>query len=205
MLRCAITDRTLWPGSEPERQAALVRQTVRWAEQGIDLIQLREKDLPAEALIDLAKGIIGAIGDSNGSSRTRLILNSTPRNAIAAAADGVHLTSHPIASPDEVRRLYAEASLPTPTITITCHTLAEVERARAAQADAILFAPVFGKTVAGKTVTPAAGLDALRAACRAAQPIPVYALGGVTVGRALLCRQAGADGVAGIRLFHQFS
>jgi thiamine-phosphate pyrophosphorylase len=200
MLRCAITDRMLWPGTEPERRAALVRQAVHWAQQGIDLIQLREKDLPVDMMIGLAKEIKEAI--STNGSHTRLVLNSTPQIAIAAGAHGVHLTSHPIASPDEVRRLYAAASLPRPIVTITCHSVSDVESARSSQPDAILFAPVFGKTVGGKIVKSATGLDHLRAACRAALPIPVYALGGVTAGRAILCRQAGAAGVAGIRLFH---
>lgn len=201
MLRCAITDRMLWPGSERERRAALVREAARWAQQGIDLIQLREKDLSVEDMVALAKEIKEAIG-VNGS-HTRLVVNSAPQIAIAARADGVHLTSRPIASPDEVRRLYASTSLARPIITMTCHSVAEVEGARAAQPDAILFAPVFGKTVAGRIVTAPTGLDHLRSACRAALPIPVYALGGVTAGRAILCRHAGAAGVAGIRLFHQ--
>ena len=46
MLRYAITSRALYPGDEPEKQAALLRQASRWAADGIDFIQLREKDLP---------------------------------------------------------------------------------------------------------------------------------------------------------------
>ncbi|MCL2661284.1 MAG: thiamine phosphate synthase, partial [Acidobacteriaceae bacterium] len=97
---------------------------------------------------------------------------------------------------------YRAAGLSTPLVTVSCHSIDEIERVRAGQPDAILYAPVFGKVVAGKTVTQATGLEALRSACRAAAPIPVLALGGVTHGRALLCLEAGAAGVAGIRLFH---
>ena len=47
------------------------------------------------------------------------------------------------------------------------------------------------------------GIDQLRTACLAASPIPVYALGGVTLENAAACLDAGAAGIAGIRLFHQ--
>jgi thiamine-phosphate pyrophosphorylase len=51
-------------------------------------------------------------------------------------------------------------------------------------------------------VIPAQGLDQLRAACTVAAPTPVYALGGVTLENAPACVEAGAAGIAGIRLFH---
>ena len=198
MLRCAITDRKLYPGNEAERQAALVLQAKVWAEQGIEMIQLREKDLLTPALAALACRMREAIG----SAPTMLIVNSNVEAAVAAKAQGVHLTSGP-GGPMAMRvvRRYAAAGLSEPLITVSCHNLEEIEHARAAEVDAILFAPVFGKIVAGKTVTPAAGLGRLREACQAAGEIPVLALGGVTLGRAKLCLDAGAAGVAGIRLF----
>ncbi|WP_263368022.1 thiamine phosphate synthase [Edaphobacter bradus] len=206
MLRCAITDRTLWTGGEAEHQAALVRQAALWTQQGIDLIQLREKDLPAEALASLARQVLEAVRAEHAPPRpTRLLINSNVEVALAVAAHGVHLTPRPATTPVEIRRLYAEARLPAPVISISCHTLAEVEQARASQVDAILFAPVFGKTIEGEVVTQAAGLEALKAACLAAAPVPVYALGGVTHENASLCLEAGAAGIAGIRLFHQAS
>jgi thiamine-phosphate pyrophosphorylase len=198
MLRCAITDRTHWPGTEPERQAGLVRQAALWAAEGIELIQLREKDLPTEALTNLAREILKAIG----SARTVLLVNSNVDAAVAARARGVHLTLKPgTPTPYEVVLRYAAAGLSQPLITVSCHSSEEIERIRAFKPDAILFAPVFGKIVAGKTITPAAGLEALTTACHAASPIPVFALGGVTQGRARLCLDAGAAGIAGIRLF----
>jgi thiamine-phosphate pyrophosphorylase len=50
-------------------------------------------------------------------------------------------------------------------------------------------------------VIAGAGLDALRKACEIAGDTPVLALGGVTGETARLCVEAGAAGVAGIRLF----
>jgi thiamine-phosphate pyrophosphorylase len=202
MLRYAITSRALYPGDERQQQAALLRQTSRWVADGIDLIQLREKDLPAADIAALAREILQAIAAA--TSPTKLLLNSRPDIAIATGAHGVHLTAAPgELTPAQVRSLYALANSPAPIITISCHTLEDVRRPRVNQADAILFAPVFEKIIAGKTITPGQGIDRLRAACLAASPIPVYALGGVTFENAAACLEAGAAGIAGIRLFHQ--
>ena len=201
MLRYAITSRALYPGDERQQQAALLRQASRWVADGIDLIQLREKDLPAANIVALAREILLAIAMT--TSPTKLLINSRPDIAIATAAHGVHLTAAPDElTPAQVRSLYAAANRPAPIITLSCHTLEDVRRARANQADAILFAPVFEKIIAGQTITPGQGIDRLRAACRAASPIPVYALGGVTFENAAACLDTGAAGIAGIRLFH---
>jgi len=204
MLRYAITSRAFYPGNEIEQQAALLRQASRWVADGVDLIQLREKDLPATDLAALAREILKAI--ALATSSTKLLINSRADIAIATGAHGVHLTASPRElTPAQVRRLYASANLPAPVISISCHTVQDVQRARDNHADAILFAPVFEKNIAGETITPGQGLNQLRAACLAASPIPVYALGGVTLENAPACLDAGAAGIAGIRLFHQSS
>jgi thiamine-phosphate pyrophosphorylase len=202
MLRYAITSRALYPGDELQQQAALLRQACRWIADGIDLIQLREKDLPAAEIAALAREILQGIAAA--ASPTKLLLNSRPDIAMATAAQGVHLTAAPDElTPAQVRSLYAAANRPAPIITISCHTLEDVHRARVNRADAILFAPIFEKIIAAQTVTSGQGLNRLRAACLAASPIPVYALGGVTFENASACLEAGAAGIAGIRLFHQ--
>ena len=207
MLRYAITSRALYPGNELQRQTSLLREASRWIAEGIDFIQLRVKDLPAASIAALARQILRMIAAAN--SPTKLLINSRPDIAIATAAHGVHLTG----SADEliaaqIRGLYASAKRPAPIITVSCHTLEDIHRARVHGVDAILFAPVFEKIVDGKDsdgqiVTAGQGLNQLRAACLAASPIPVYALGGVTLENAAACLNAGAAGIAGIRLFHQ--
>jgi thiamine-phosphate pyrophosphorylase len=204
MIRYAITDRSRLPGDECARRIALFALARQWAEQQIEYIQLREKDLSAAELEQLACAITAAIHSLK--SRTKLLLNSRADAALAAGADGVHLTAAPgQLTPAQVRSLFAHAipdsSRPAPVISISCHTLDEVIRARREQADLILFGPVFGKNLAGIEVTPAAGLAALSAACEAAGELPVLALGGVTEANTAACIAAGARGVAGIRLF----
>jgi len=200
VLRYAITDRSSFGAEERTRSAELIARATRWAAQQIDHIQLREKDLSAAKLEQLARAITGAISSAN--SKTKLLINSRADVAIAAGAAGVHLTAAPGGlSPDQVRSLFAGAGRPVPVVSISCHTLQEVIRARQQHADLILFGPVFGKIVAGAEVTPAAGLDALHAACEAAGKVPVLALGGVTGENTAACLAAGAAGIAGIRLF----
>jgi thiamine-phosphate pyrophosphorylase len=201
MFRYAITDRSLFHGNEAEREAALLQQTARWATDGIDLIQLREKDLPPDTLTNLTRKILQIITLSR--SPTRLLINARLDIGIAARAHGVHLTAAPgELTPTHVRSLYLAAGLPPPIVTVSCHTLTEVERATHAQADAIVFAPVFEKPLLGQAALPGSGLDQLRSACAAAHPTPVYALGGVTPANTPACLAAGASGIAGIRLFH---
>jgi thiamine-phosphate pyrophosphorylase len=202
MLRYAITSRALYPGDELQQQAALLHQASRWVADGIDLIQLRERDLPAANIAALAREILQTIATT--SSPTRLLLNSRPDIAIATGAHGIHLTSDPDElTPAQVRSLYTITNRPAPIITVSCHILEDVHRARDNQADAILFAPVFEKIIAGQIITPGQGIEQLRAACLAASPIPVYALGGVTLENAPACLDAGAAGIAGIRLFQR--
>jgi thiamine-phosphate pyrophosphorylase len=215
MLRYAITSRALYPGNEQvegeqveqqiaeqQKQAALLAEAARWIADGIDFIQLREKDLPGAALATLARNLLETI--ARAASPTRLLINSRPDIALATGALGVHLTSSPDElSPIQIRDLFLSAHAPNPLITLSCHNLAEVHRARPLQVDAILFAPVFEKPLAEGENLPGQGLDQLRAACLAADPIPVFALGGVTPENTPECLKAGAAGVAGIRLFHR--
>lgn len=201
MLRYAITSRALYPGDEREKQAALLMQAARWAADGIDFIQLREKDLPAAAIATLAHQILKSLALAAGT--TKLLINSRTDIAVATRAHGIHLTSdRDELTPTQVRSLYTLANLPPPIVTISCHTLDQVRRACEDHADAILFAPVFEKKLTEHENIPGHGLNRLRAVCTAASPIPVYALGGVTFQNATACIEARAAGIAGIRLFH---
>jgi thiamine-phosphate pyrophosphorylase len=157
MLRYAITSRASYPGDEPQQQAALLLQASRWTADGIDFIQLREKDLPATNIAALAREILKAIART--TSPTKLLINSRPDIAIATGAHGVHLTSkQDELTPTQVRSLYALTNSPAPIITVSCHSLEDVYHARVNQADAILFAPVFEKIIVGRIITPRASL-----------------------------------------------
>ena len=199
-----ITDRTQFPGDESARRSALLARIAEAARAGVDYIQLREKDLTARELETLAREAMATIGKTSPaadhqSSITRLLINSRTDIALAVGADGVHLRSDDV-SPADVRSVWIDSMAPRselavgPVVCVSSHTPAEVARAQAEGADYSVFGPVFDK----KGASPA-GLVALRDACQV--KVPVFALGGVTVENAAACLEAGASGIAGIRLF----
>jgi thiamine-phosphate pyrophosphorylase len=209
MLLYYITDRTQFPGDEPARRRALLAKIAEAARSRIDYIQLREKDLSTRELESLAKEAVSIICDherlatSDQRPATRLLINSRTDIALAVTADGVHLRGEDV-SPSEVRRIWSlcGAGAPArekPLIAVSCHTKVDVLRAEGERADLAVFAPVFAKK--DQPGTSPAGLAALRDACPA--EIPVLALGGVTLENAAACLEAGARGIAAIRLFQE--
>jgi thiamine-phosphate pyrophosphorylase len=201
-----ITDRSQFPGDEHARRHGLLTKVAEAARAGVDYIQLREKDLSARKLETLAREVVAAVRKNSPS--TRLLINSRTDVALAAGADGVHLRGDDL-SPREVRaavRLSAHRPLTTDHFLVasSCHTAADVFHAESETADFAVFAPVFEKKDAPASErknTPPAGIAALREACHA--KIPVLALGGVNVENAASCLNAGAAGIAAIRLFQE--
>jgi thiamine-phosphate pyrophosphorylase len=185
-----ITDRTQFAGDEASRRRALLDKITEAARCNVDFIQMREKDLSGRELEALAREAVRAVREN--SSQTKLLINSRTDVAIACAADGVHLRSEDVL-PGEVRKAWRQAA---PVISVSCHSADEVARAAADEADFAVFAPVFEKQGSS-----AAGLSALRTACE--HSVKVLALGGVTLENAGACVEAGAAGVAGIRLFQE--
>ena len=171
----------------------LVRRAVELSGRGVDYLLLREKQLSAADLTELSRRVV----QETAGSPTRILVPQSAGIALAAGAHGVHLS----ASRAQERVSEVRQMLPAAWISVSCHVLEEVERARKEGADAVLFAPVFGKTVEGVQVAPGVGLERLEEACAAAAPMAVFALGGVCPGNVARCRAVGASGVAAIRMF----
>lgn len=191
-----ITDRTAFAPDEPTRRSRLLEKISEAARANVDYIQLREKDLSTrklECLAGEAMQIIQKLRTESRELRTRLLINSRADVALAVQADGVHLRSGDV-SPKEVCALWER-----PLIGISCHTPQEVAVAKATGASFAVFAPVFGKKDAPSTKPT--GLAQLREACKI--DIPVLALGGITLANARSCLEAGAAGIAAIRLFQE--
>jgi thiamine-phosphate pyrophosphorylase len=182
-----ITDRTQFSGEERLRRLKLIDKIHEAAQAGVDFIQLREKDLHASELELLAYDALQAIQNT----KTKLLLNSRSDVALACQAHGVHLRSDDISVDDS--RLIAKR-IPRWLVFVSCHSATDVQRAKGA--DMTTFAPVFEKEGSQPQ-----GLEGLRTACGIG--MPVLALGGVTVANAQSCLQAGAVGIAGIRLFQE--
>ena len=203
-----ITDRRQFPGTPAEQRARVLAKIAEASRAGVDLIQLREKDLPARDLESLAKEAVRVVRENAGGKRTRLLINSRVDVAIAAEADGVHLRADDIAA-SEARVVFSKAGVHKPVIGVSCHSVSEVRLAESHGADFAVFGPVFEKSG-----VPGQGLASLRAACgkvpargvEAAVPagqMPVLALGGVNRDNAAACLEACAAGVAAIRLFQE--
>lgn len=207
MLLYYITDRSQFPGNEKAHRLRLLETIAQAVRCGVDYIQLRERDLSAAKLEELAREAVAVLNELRTESKkpkTALLINSWTDVAIACGADGVHLRSNDL-SPVEVRKIWTQwtqcgaGALAPVTVGISCHTASEVADAAAQEADFAVFGPVFEKKDA-PDYRPT-GLEALHLACQ--KNIPVIALGGVTVENAGACLEAGAAGVAGIRLFQE--
>ena len=208
VVRCAITDlsgqRGLSPlDPRPSRKAQLREQVRRWAVDGVDIVQVREKQLESGERYDLAWAAIDELRKLPPVSvRPRLVLNGRPDIAAAVGADGVHLPSRPgELSPTQARAIFLAAGSPACLVSVSCHSPSEAALAHREGADFILFGPVFEKRVGGELLLPGTGLQRLAEACHLAAGTPVLALGGVTADTMEPCMAAGAAGVAGIRLF----
>lgn len=178
MIRYYITDRKQVP--------SLLDTVARVIRDGIDWIQVREKDLSAREQYELTKAIVRLGG-------AKVLVNGRLDVALAAGAHGIHLPSAAVA-PAELRRIVPEDFL----IGVSCHTLEDLRRAEAEAASFAVFSPVFESPGKGAPV----GLGKLAEAAHAVQ-IPVLALGGITRANAPACVAAGAAGIAGISLFQR--
>ena len=187
MLRYYITDRRSAGG-----MAALLSAVARAVADGVDWIQIREKDLAARELCDLTRRIVELAYSRN----TQVLVNDRVDLALACGAHGVHLPGSSV-PPQLLRSIVPRAF----RIGVSTHSLAELQAAEREGADFAVFGPVFA-TASKAGYGPPQGLDRLREAA-AAVGIPVLALGGVTGDNAEACLSAGAAGIAGISLFQK--
>ncbi len=198
MLLYYITDRSGFPGTDAEQRTALLRRIAEAARAGVDCIQLREKDLDPADLELLAREALHVIRES--ATATRLLINSAVELALAVGADGVHLPSNSLPAP-VIRDQWLRHAPREPIIGVSAHTLGDVRQAEADGASFVVLGPIFEKIATG---AQGIGLGAMAEAC-ASSHIPVLALGGVKLGNARVCLEAGASGIAGIRLFQEGS
>ena len=156
----------------------------------IPLIQIREKNLTARVLTKLTERAAELIR----GTRTRLLVNDRADIALAAGADGVHLSTTSMPA-RVVRRTFG----PKVLLGVSTHSLAELECANRDGADFAVFGPVFA-TETKRAFGPPLGLELLAEASRRVAPWPVFALGGLSLDNVADCFRAGASGVAGISM-----
>jgi len=183
------TTRETTPSSEEFRD--LLALVARAVAAGIALIQLREKNLGARILHELAAR---ASALARGTE-TRILVNDRADVALASRCDGVQLTNSSLEA-RVVRRTFGERFL----VGVSTHSLREARAARDGGADFALFGPVFD-TPSKRAYGPPLGLAALREAALALAPFPLVAVGGMHAENLREVLRAGASGVAAIRMF----
>jgi thiamine-phosphate pyrophosphorylase len=179
--------------TQSEEFQSIVRLVRSAVAAGISLIQLREKSLSIKVLYELAT----RCADLTRGSDTRLLVNDRADVAVAAAADGVHLTAQSL--PVEViRRSFEQEFL----IGVSTHVPAEVDCAAAEGADFAVFGPVFDTPSKRRYGVPV-GLSGLAEAAGLNSNFPVLAIGGIALKNVRGCFANGASGIAAIRLFEE--
>jgi thiamine-phosphate pyrophosphorylase len=156
---------------------------------GVDMVQIRERDLPARDVLFVAESITA----SARSAGARVLVNDRADIAASAGA-GVHLTIRSL-TVEVVRGAFA----PDMLVGVSTHTFEEARAAQQGGADFVVFGPVF-ETASKKDHGEPVGLEALHQVATRLT-IPVVALGGINPSNFREALDAGAAGVAGISMF----
>lgn len=179
MTICLVTDR---------RRTDPVAQARAAASEGIDLLQVRERDLEGGALAALVRDILAV----TRGSRTRIVVNDRVDVALATGAAGVHLRadSVPVAS---ARRI-------APSGFLVGRSIHSIDEAIAASEADYLIAGTVLPSGSKPDVKAYLGEHGLRAIVESIRT-PVLAIGGVSLDTVDTIARAGAAGVAAIGAF----
>lgn len=203
---CYITDRHgLQNALEIDLIESLLAKLESLAAAGIDLIQLREKDLSGRVAAALTHEALRRVSRLAGLAQAapRILVNDRLDVALAEKAGGVHLSENSLPV-DEAKRLLLAYQVSQSfgsdfLVGVSCHTLEAAQSAAAAGADYVFFGPVFATPSKAAYGAPQ-GLKRLAEVCGSVD-IPVLAIGGISLANVASCFSAGASGIAAIRLF----
>ena len=184
---CMISDRRRFGERSDD---ALVAAVGAAAAAGIDLVQIRERDLDGRALTSLVTRCL----DAARRTRTRVLVNDRLDVALTAGAHGVHLRGDSM--PASRARALAPAGF---VIGRSVHGVDEAERVtKEGGLDYLLFGSVF--STASKPGVAPAGVGVLTEVVESTT-LPVLAVGGITANTAHGLAATGAAGVAAIGMF----
>jgi len=173
----SVTDRRQARHPLADIVAAALTGGCRW-------ISLREKDLPEDEQVPLARTLCRLAHKSSA----RVMLHGEASLAKLAGADGVHLPSG--SDPATARALLGPEKL----VGVSIHTVSEAASIDPAMADYALAGPAF-ETPSKPGYGPEIGRKGLFEIARAAG-VPVLAIGGINTARVAEVIAAGCAGVA---------
>ena len=172
-----ISDRARLRGRRLEEVASLA------VDGGVNVVQLREKDLSGGDLYQLAITLHAVL-----RGRALLLVNERVDVALAAGADGVHLPEQSLPA-KAVRAMVDEGCI----VGRSVHSLEAALHAEREGVDFVEVGAVY-ETASKPGATPA-GLGLVRAVAEAVR-LPVVAVGGISADDVAEVVAAGADGVA---------
>ncbi len=172
-----VTDRTLGdPDSLVEHVAAAVAG-------GVDMVQVREKDMPGAKLLELVIALKEAVGD-----RAVVLVNERVDVAFASGISGVHLGEDALGVV-EARSILGDGCL----VGRSVHSLATAEEAEAQGADFLIVGTMYS-TRSHPGALPA-GPELMRSISRHCR-VPLIGIGGINESNLGEVLRAGASGVA---------
>lgn len=175
----AILDAT--PAQPSESFVSLAN---KFAAAGVQLIQIRAKQIPARQFLKIASALIAAV-----PANVKIIINDRPDIAGIAKTAGVHIGQEDL--PVEAARQIC----PSPQwVGISTHNLEQLRAAADTSADYMAVGPIY-PTATKENPDPVVGLDLIRAARKLTRK-PLVAIGGITIQSAGEVFSAGADSVA---------
>lgn len=191
---CLVTDRHQLGARmvrTADAPACVIEQVAAAAAAGVDLVHLRELDLPAPELLELAS----ACARATQGTAARVVVNDRVDVAVAAGAAGVHLRGDSVASA-AVRAIAPDGFV----IGRSIHGISEaIDEDRRGASDYLVLGTVFptASKATGESVLGAAAIRRVVGAVRA----PVLGIGGVTDATLPALAASGAAGFAAIGWF----
>lgn len=155
----------------------------------VSIIQIREKRLSARFVFELAR----EAAKITRLTKTKILINDRADIALAARADGVHLTTKSV-SAAAIRRAFPLDFV----IGVSARSAGEAETAKIQGANFATFSPVFHSPGKGESH----GIEKLKEISDRLKPFPVLALGGIDETNWRTVLQSGASGFAAIRFLN---
>jgi len=170
------------------KAGALADMVPELAAAGVDIVQLREKEMEAKDVLRLGEPLGTACRDAG----IPFIVNDRPDIALALGADGVHVGQNDLPI-ETVRRI-----LPSQIVGLSTHAPAEVDAAADTEGiDYFAVGPVFATPT--KLGRPAAGLELISHAAALGTERPWFAIGGIDEANLGAVTEAGACRIVVVR------